>query len=165
MDSNLHTTAQALIYLAAAIGLVGQVIPFFPGVTIIWLAVLAYGLLNGFTWTNGIVFALITLLMAAGNWVDNLLMGANTRQRGTSWLAVGLSMAAMLVFGLLWTPLGGLAASFAVIFLVEFLRLRDWRRALGSVRGMLTGCGWSVIARLGISLVMIALWLVWIFLL
>jgi hypothetical protein len=55
----------------------------------------------------------------------------------------------------------GLLISFLAVFLVEFLRVRDWRKALASLRGMATGCGLSVVVRIGIGLLMIGLWLIW----
>jgi len=63
------------------------------------------------------------------------------------------------------TPLGGLALAFAVVFAVEVIRVRNWRKALESTRGLMMGCGWAVVARFSIGLVMIGLWLVWYFLL
>jgi hypothetical protein len=47
------------------------------------------------------------------------------------------------------------------LFIIEFIRLRDWRKAVESARNMATGCGWSVIVRFGIAIVMITLWISW----
>jgi uncharacterized protein YqgC (DUF456 family) len=150
-----------LVIAGMVIGLFGLVIPFFPGVIVIWLSILGYGLLHGFTVWSGILFGVITLLMLSSTVVDNVLMGVNARQQGTSWLALALSMITLLVGSLLWTPLGGLAISFAAVFLVELVRLRDWRRALGSLKGMAIGCGWTAVVRFGIGLLMIGLWVIW----
>jgi uncharacterized protein YqgC (DUF456 family) len=155
------TALLVLVVAGMMIGLLGLAIPFFPGVIVIWLSILGYALLHGFNVCSGILFGAITLLMIASTVIDNVLMSVNARQSGTSWLALTLGMAALLVGSLLWTPLGGLAVSFAAVFLVELVRLRDWRRALGSVKGMAVGCGWTAVIRFAIALLMIGLWVIW----
>jgi len=155
------TALLVLVVAGMMIGLLGLAIPFFPGVIVIWLSILGYALLHGFNVWSGILFGAITLLMIASTVIDNVLMSVNARQSGTSWLALTLGMAALLVGSLLWTPLGGLAVSFAAVFLVELVRLRDWRRALGSVKGMAVGCGWTAVIRFAIALLMIGLWVIW----
>jgi uncharacterized protein YqgC (DUF456 family) len=157
-----ETGLLTLVILGMGIGLFGLVIPFFPGIIVIWLSILGYGLLHGFTLWSGILFGVITLLMLSSTVVDNVLMSVNARQQGTSWWALALGTVALLVGSLLWTPLGGLALCFAAVFLVELARLRgDWRRALGSVKGMAIGCGWTAVVRFGIGLLMIGLWVIW----
>jgi len=93
--------------------------------------------------------------------IDNILMGASARQKGTSWLAIGIGTVTMLLAGLFLSPLVGLAAAFVAIFLVEFLRRNDWRAALASLRSLIVGFGWTMLARLAIGLAMIGLWLIW----
>jgi uncharacterized protein YqgC (DUF456 family) len=162
MAPGVETALLVLVIIGMAVGLFGLVIPFFPGIIVIWLSILGYALLHGFTLWSGILFGVITLLMIASTVIDNVLMGVNARQRGTSWWALALGMVALLVGSLLWTPLGGLALCFAVVFLVELARLQgDWRRALGSIKGMAIGCGWTAVARFGIGLLMIGLWVIW----
>src|SRR3990172_6492428 len=74
-----------LTLLFMLIGLVGLVIPIFPGILVIWLAALGYGVVTGFTTLGTILFVLITLLMLFGVTIDNILMGAGARQGGASW--------------------------------------------------------------------------------
>ena len=161
--AGLHQALLILIYIGIAVGFIGQAIPFFPSLQVIWLAVLGYGLLTGFARPGAVIFAAITLLMIVDFLLDNVLMSAGARAQGTSWLALGAGLAALLIGSLLWTPLGGLAAAFGAVFLVELVRLKDSRQALASMKGMAIGCGWSALARLATSLIMIGLWLVWYF--
>ena len=133
-----------------------------PGLTIIWLSALAYGLLTGFTLVSGICFALITLLMIFGNIVDQLLMGAKAKQSGASWTGVILSTIAAFVFSFLWPPFGGIIAAMLVLFVFEFIRLRDWRKAGGTTKEMAVGCASAAVARFFIGLVMIGLWVAWV---
>ncbi|WP_322805766.1 DUF456 domain-containing protein [Thermanaerothrix sp.] len=161
MDA-LREVAFPLILLAfMLVGLLGVIIPILPGLVMIWAAALVYGLVMGFEGGGIALFALITVLMLIGSVVDNVLMGGSARRSGASWVAVGVALLGALVGSLLWPPLGGLVLALVGIFAVEYLRLRDWRKALDSTRGLAVGCGWAVVVRALIALLMIGLWLVW----
>jgi uncharacterized protein YqgC (DUF456 family) len=161
MPAYTDTVFLTLVILGMLIGLFSILLVFIPGTVIIWLSILAYGLVTGFNWISGILFTVITLFMVFSTIIDNVIMGATTRQQGTSWLAIGVSMLVLLVAGIFLTPLVGLLLSFLSVFLVELLRVRDWRKALASLRGMASGCGISVVVRMVIGLLMIGLWLLW----
>ena len=161
---DLSQVAIPLVLLAVMLfGLFSLVLlPILPGLVIIWLAALGYGLLGHFTATFPIIaFVIITVLMLFGSVVDNILMGAGARKTGASWISITAALVAGLVGSLLWPPLGGILLSLAALFVVELLRLRNVRSALLSTRSMAIGCGWAVVARFFIGLVMIGLYLVW----
>ncbi len=143
-------------------GLVSLFTFIIPGLTIIWLAALAYGLLTGFSVFSIISMVIISLLMVFGNMVDQLLMGAKAKQSGASWTGVILSTIATFVFSFLWPPFGGMIAGMLVLFVFEFIRLRDWRKAGGSTKEMAFGCASAVVVRFFIGLVMIAVWVIWV---
>lgn len=153
---------QVVIAAVMSAGLVSLFTFVIPGLTIIWLSALAYGLLTGFTLVSGICFALITLLMIFGNVVDQLLMGAKAKQSGASWTGVLLSTIAAFVFSFLWPPFGGIITAMLVLFVFEFIRLRDWRKAGGTTKEMAVGCASAAVARFFIGLVMIGLWVAWV---
>jgi hypothetical protein len=104
----------------------------------------------------------MTLLMVFGNLIDNVLMGAGARSQGASWLGIGAALVAAVIGSLIFPPFGGLVAALLALFIVEVIRVRDWRKALDSTRSMAMGCGWSVAARLAIGGMMIGWWLVWV---
>jgi uncharacterized protein YqgC (DUF456 family) len=161
MPSWTETVLEVLSLVGMLVGVIGLIIPFFPGLVVVWLAQLAYGLLTGFNLGGGILFGISTVLMLVGGLVDNFLMGASAREQGTSWLALGVGMAATLVASLYLTPIGGLVAGMVAVFLVEWARLKDWRRGLSSLRGLAYGWGGAIAIRILIGLVMIALWFAW----
>ncbi|NMC54882.1 MAG: DUF456 domain-containing protein [Chloroflexi bacterium] len=154
-------TLQVITFAAMLGGLFSLVVVVIPGLTIIWAAALVYGLVTGFTWQSGVLFAFITILMLVGNVIDNILMGAGARSQGASWLGIGVALVAAVAGSLLVPPFGGLVAALLALFVVEVIRVRDWRKALDSTRSMALGCGWSVAARMGIGGMMIGWWLVW----
>ncbi len=157
----LDTSLRILTLLIMLIGLFGLVIPIFPGVVVIWLAALGYGLIAGFGTLGGWLFAVITVLMLVGVTVDNVLMGAGARQGGASWIAVAVGVLAGILGTAAFPPVGGLIAAPLGLFAVEALRQRDWRKAFEASRGWAWGCGWAFIIRFGLGVVMIVLWGFW----
>ncbi len=152
---------QILTLLIMSLGLVSLATLIIPGLTVIWLAALAYLLLTGINWASGICFVLITALMLFGSFVDQLLMGARAKHSGASWLAIGVSALATLVGALIFPPFGGILFGLGSIFVVEIIRIRDLKRAAVSTRELAVGCGQAFFARFGIGLLMIALWMLW----
>lgn len=159
--TNWEPAFHIIILAVMLFGLGGLVIPVLPGLVIIWAAALVYGLVSGFTWQNGLLFAVITLLMVGGSLVDNVIMGAGARKEGASWGALAAAIVLGLVGSILLPPIGGLVLALLGIFAFEYYRLRDWRKAAQSTKGLALGCGWSAVVRFLIGLVMVLLWVVW----
>ena len=145
-----------------AVGLISLLFYVIPGLTIIWLAVLVWGIANGFTVSTGVIFGIITLLMIGGNLVDNLLMGTQARKTGASWIAIVVALVAGIAGSIAFPPFGGLIAAAAGILIVEWIRKKDFQAGLQSTGGILKGCGLAVVARFFIGLVMISLWVLWV---
>ena len=139
------------------------VLPLLPGLVIIWAAALGYGLVTGTSTLGWIIFALLTVLMIAGSVVDNVIMGRSAHKEGAPWWAILLAMlAAILGTFLIPIPIvGGILAALGTLFGIEWIRLRDWRKALATMKGMAVGWGWAFVIRFIIGLIMIGLWLVW----
>ncbi len=143
------------------VGLFGLIIPLFPGMLVMWLAALGYGLVVGFKTLGIVIFVLITLLTVAGMFVDNVLMGIGARKGGASWSTLLVATVAGLAGTLLFPPLGGLVATPASVLLLEWWKARDLRKAFTAAGGLAAGWGLSFIARFGIGVVMILLWGAW----
>ena len=112
------------------VGLAGLIFPILPGLVIIWLAGLFYGVASGFTTAGWILFGLMTVLMLVGSVIDNVIMGSTARQKGASWIAIGLAMLLAIAGSLILPPFGGLVFALVGLFAFEFIRLKDWRKAL-----------------------------------
>ena len=143
-------------------GLLSLSIPLMPGLVIIWVPILIYGLINGFNVGSGIIFGVITVLMIVGNLLDNILMGTGARQGGAPWRNILLALLAGLIATFFITPFGGFAVTLLVLYLLEYLRDKDSKKALESTKSMALGCGWAILARMGIGLLMILLWGLWV---
>lgn len=158
---NVEVIIKGITLTAMLVGLL--VIPILPGLVIIWVAALGYGLAAGFGVLGWVMFVLITLLMLVGSVVDNILMGTSAHKEGAPWWVILLAMlAAILGSFLIPVPiLGGILAALLTLFGIEWLRRKDWRKALASIKGMMVGWGWAFVIRFIIGMVMIGLWLIW----
>lgn len=144
------------------VGLFGLIVPVFPGIVIMWLAALGYGVVSSFSTAGIVIFVILTLLMIGGTLVDNVLMGVGARKGGASWLTIGVALVAGVLGTFIFPPIGGLIAAPAAVLLLEFNRVRDWQKAWEALRGLATGWGISFLARFGIGAVMMVLWWVWV---
>jgi uncharacterized protein YqgC (DUF456 family) len=144
------------------IGLLGLLFYIIPGLTIIWLAVLVYGIVTGFNVGSGILFGFITILMVAGNLLDNLFMGSEAKKSGASWLSIVVALVAGIAGTIILPPFGGLLFAAAGILVVEWIRKRDLAEGAKSAGGILKGCGLAVVTRFGIGVLMIGLWVAWV---
>jgi uncharacterized protein YqgC (DUF456 family) len=161
MPNWLNLSLNILVYLIMGVGLFGMIIPIYPGVVIIWAAVLLHGFATGFAVLEIWVLIIITLLMIAGTLVDNLLMGGKARQAGASWLSIAGALVGGLIGTFAFPPLGGIIAAPTLLFLLEYARLRESQKAWDITRGLLTGWGLSFVARFLIGLAMIIIWIIW----
>ncbi|HKY54973.1 MAG TPA: DUF456 domain-containing protein, partial [Anaerolineales bacterium] len=113
----------ALTLVVLVVGLVGLIMPIFPGLVVMWLATLVYALLQNaagrMTGWDWFLFGMITVLMLVGSLVDNLIIARKMRDHFIPWSSILFAFAASLVASLFFTPLIGLAAAPAGLFLAE----------------------------------------------
>lgn len=151
------TTFAVLVF-----GLLGLLIPVFPGLTVMWIATLIYAViqatLGNMTWVDWVLFTLITLLMIGGNIADNIIIAKHVRDKDVPWSSILWSFAAGIVVSLFFTPIIGIIASPVALYLAEWRRLKDKQTALSNTKAWMTGWGWSVAARIGIGVGMIVFW-------
>jgi uncharacterized protein YqgC (DUF456 family) len=164
LPPTLLTVTQVVIFILMILGLFSLLTYIIPGLTIIWLCALVYALLIGLTWPSGILFGIISLLMIFGNTLDQFFMGGRAKKSGASWSTIILSTIAAIIFSFLLPPFGGLIAAMFVLFVLEFIRLKDWRKAGGSTKEMAIGCATAIAARFGVGIVMIGVWVLWVWL-
>jgi uncharacterized protein YqgC (DUF456 family) len=143
------------------VSLCGLIVPVFPGLIVIWLLALLYGILSGFRTLGAMIFVIITVLAILGEISDNLLMSKKARQEGARWLSIAFAFVAGIVCSIAFTPLIGIAATLGTLFLAEFFFSRDHRKAFAVTKGMAIGWGWSFVLRFAVGLMMIALWAIW----
>jgi uncharacterized protein YqgC (DUF456 family) len=158
-----NITLLILTGLTMLIGWLSLFIVIIPGLVIMWVGGLAYGLASGFDTTGWIIFAIMTVLMLVGSLIDNVLMGASARQKGASWWSLGAAWLGAIIGTIVLPPIGGLIFALLAIFIAEYFRLKDTKQAFQSSTSLATGCGWSVVVRLVLGFIMGVLWILWAF--
>ena len=153
----------ALIFLL--LGLVSLIVPVFPGLTVMWLGPLVYAI---FQWLRGnmtgwdwVLFAFITLLMLAGNIADNIIIARKMRDHYVPWRSILFAFAAGIIASIFLTPLGGLLAAPAALFMAETSRLKNRDDAWKSTKAYMVGWGWAFGIRFMIGLVITGSWMFW----
>jgi uncharacterized protein YqgC (DUF456 family) len=147
------------------VGLFGLIIPVFPGLVIMWLGTLVYAIvqssadkMTGWDW---FAFVIITILMIVGNIADNIIIARKMRDHYIPWSSILLAFAAGIVASIFFTPLIGLVAAPAGLFLAEYRRLNNRDDAVKSTKAYMTGWGWAFGARFIIGVTMIGSWMLW----
>ena len=160
-----ETLLEILTFLILLTGLMGLLIPIFPGLTVMWIGALVYAVIQAIsgnmTWVGWLLFVLITLLMIGGNIVDNIIIAKHVRDKDVPWSSIIWAFAAGIILSLFFTPIIGMIASPVGLFLAEWYRLKDKQTAFGNTKAWMTGWGWSVAARVGIGVIMILFWALW----
>lgn len=154
-----ETVAEALglglVIFLFVLGLFGVIIPLLPGILLIWLGVLGYALINGFTEPTALEFAFITLLGLVAGTADWWLPLLGARTTGASWKTLILALAGAII-GTFVVPILGTVIGYAAgIILGEYLRLGDLRQALRASVGGIVGWGVGTAVQLAGAVVMI----------
>lgn len=159
----LQVILETLTLLVLLVGLVGLIMPVFPGLVVMWLGALVYALfqnaagkMTGWDW---FLFALITVLMIIGNIADNIIIARKMRDKYVPWSSILWAFAAGIVASLFFTPIIGLVAAPAGLFVAETSRLKDRKSAMESTKAYMIGWGWAFGARFMIGLAMTGLWM------
>ena len=156
---------ETLTLFAMLLGLVGLIVPVFPGLTVMWIAALVYALIQNaaqkMTGWGWFAFVIITLLMIGGNIVDNIIIARKMRDQYIPWSTIILAFVAGIIASIFLTPLIGLVASPLALFGIEYLRVRDRQAAFDGTKAYMIGWGWAFGARFMIGLIMIGSWMLW----
>lgn len=161
----LQIVLETLTFFALIVGLLGLIVPVFPGLVVMWLGTLVYAILQnaagnmtGWKW---VIFGIITLLMITGSVADNLIIAHKMRDKYVPWSSILFAFAAGIVASLFFTPLIGLVAAPVGLFLAENRRLKDREAAVESTKTYMIGWGWAFGFRFLIGLGMIGFWMIW----
>lgn len=153
-----------LTMVAMVVGLIGTALPLIPGLPIVWLAALVYGLVAGFGTTGAIAFTLITALAVAGIVGSIVLPHRHVAAQGGARSSVFGGVVGALV-GVFAIPLVGLIVGGIVgIYAMEYRRTRDTATAWATTKTLLVGFGHGVLLELGAAILMIGIWVLWVLL-
>src|SRR5688500_7349918 len=106
-----------------AIGVLGTLLPFVPGLPIVWAAALAYGVIAGFGPVGWFAFAFITVIFGAGMIAGFLFpqrrLAASGAPRSTMLAGLALGIVGFFVIPVVGLPLGAATG----VWLAEMSRL------------------------------------------
>jgi uncharacterized protein YqgC (DUF456 family) len=165
MPTWLQIALDTFTLFVLIVGLLGLIVPVFPGLTIMWLGTLVYALIENssdkMTDWDWFLFALITILMIVGNIADNLIIARKMRDKYIPWSSILFAFAASIIASIFFTPLMGLVAAPVGLFLAESRRLKDRDAAIDSTKTYMIGWGWAFGLRFLIGILMIGFWMLW----
>ena len=159
MDSSIWILVG--VALVMAVGLIGTLLPFVPGLPLIWAAALGFGVSEGFETTGWTAMILITLLLAAGIAAKVVLpqrrASAAGAPRSTLMFAALTGVVGFFVIPVVGLPLGALLG----VVVAEHRRTNDWSAAWRSTKQVVIGFGLGTLVEMGAGVAMIACWVVW----
>jgi len=151
---------ELLIGLAMAIGLLGILIPIAPGIILVWLAGLAWALLDGGGLIRWSLFALMTLLMVgalvATVRIPTKSAGHLDAPRGTLWLA-----AIFAVIGFFAIPVAGVLIGFSAgVLLSHLLATNDIHKSFDAMWATLRAFSKSALIQGACGVGICILWII-----
>lgn len=149
-----------LIGFVIAVGVLGTLVPILPGVALIWVAALVYGLAQGFGAVGWVAMTLITAL-AIGGVAAGIVMPQRAALAGGIGVRGQLIAVGLAAVGFFVIPVVGIAVGFVVgVYLVARRRHpeRAWQVTTSTVRAMVLAAGVQFAAGVLMALV----WLGWV---
>ena len=154
--------AFVIALLLMLVGLIGVVLPFFPGLALVWLGALVYGLMSGFGSVGWSFMIAITLLMAGGIVAGIVLphqrVGAAGAPKSTLVTGIVLGVVGFFVIPIIGLPLGAALG----VLLAERSRSNDWGVAWASTKTLIIGFGIGVLVQFVAGLAMVGCWVAWV---
>jgi uncharacterized protein len=154
----VSTGAELAVLLVMLVGVVGVLVPFLPGLVLVWAAGIAWVWFDGHGPAHLFVGVVLTGLLAVGIVAKYVLPARSASGAGApkSTLLVG---AAGAVVGFFVIPVVGLVVGgVAAVYLAELARLQDLGLAWRSTWAVLRGIGIGMLVELTAALLMVGVW-------
>lgn len=136
--------------LLMGVGIVGTVVPALPGIPLIWLTMLGFGVVDKFQRINGAFLAVLLAVTIAAEVADHLARVWGARRYGASRAgAWGAALGA--IAGLFFLPLGLVVGPFLGALVGELLAGRSIKESVRAGWGGVVGTLGSVAMKVGIA--------------
>ncbi len=160
MSNELFVTV--LVALAIVVGIVGTLAPVVPGLALVWVAMLLYGVTLGFGWIGAIAMLVATLLVGLGMYLGVRIPQRTASRSGVSIRGQFLGLL-LAVVGFFAIPVVGAPVGF--VFGVWLVRRQDtgdsgeaWRSTKAAIGSMVRASAAQALCGLGMA----AAWAVWV---
>ena len=153
-----------LVALAMVVGIIGTIIPFLPGLPIVWASALLYGVVEGFGAVGWVCFTIITLV-GIGGLVAAVVVPKRHVEGGGAPFSTIVVGAIGAVIGFFLIPIVGLMVGGVLgVLIAERFRTQDWGLAWQSTKRALVGFGLGALVQMGAGVVMMTTWVAWVLL-
>ena len=150
-----------IVLVMMLVGLAGTLFPVLPGIVLMWVAAIAYGLSFGFDALGIGITAVISVLTVVALVLGVVLPKQAAAGAGASnkaQLAAGVGA----IIGFFVIPVVGLVIGAVVgIAIAEYYEKGDWELAKGSTIAVAKGFGVSTLAQFAIGVAILLIWLCW----
>lgn len=150
------------IALLMAVGLAGVIMPFLPGLPIIWGAALLYGFLTEFGTLGWTAMGVITILAAVGIAASLILPeragAASGASRSTRLFAGVTGLIGFFVIPVIGFPIGACLG----VLLAQYRETADPSEAMRSTVAVIKGFGAGLVAELGAAFAIVLVWVTWV---
>ena len=145
----------ALLMLA---GLVGTIIPYFPGILLILAGALGWAVLGDVGRTGWVAFGVLAAIGVTGMVLSTLLSVRMAAGRGAPRWILGVGLLGVIVGFFVIPVVGALIGGPIAILLAEFYRVRDLDQAWALTVRALKGVGLGILVEFVTAVFLIAIW-------
>ncbi|MDH3249561.1 MAG: DUF456 family protein [Acidimicrobiia bacterium] len=143
------------------IGVVGTIVPLLPGLALVWLAALAWGMLTSFGTAGFLAMTTITLLFGAGIYLGLRIPQKSAAAQGLSIRGTVLGVLLAIGVGIV-IPVVGIPLGFVLgVWIVRIADTGDARAAFSSALATTAALLRASAAQFGIGVAMGSIWLLW----
>lgn len=154
----------ALIAAAMAVGIVGTVVPFLPGLGLVLAAGIAYGFVAGWDATAGIALGTMVLLLLAGTAAKYVLADRSAARGGAPRRSLLLATLGAVVGFFVIPVVGIVVGGVGALAWAEYERLGAWDPARRSTLTTLRSIGTGVLVEAAAGVAMALVWVGWVLL-
>lgn len=147
------------VVVVMLVGFVGLFLPALPGLPVMWVAVLAWVLLDGGGTVRWVAFAVVTVLSIVGTAAAIWLSGRGATTAGAPWWVLLVGTVGMII-GFFTIPIVGvLVGGVGAIWLAELARLQSPRRAWDTTWAAIVGYGVGTSVQLAAGVAVLLVWI------
>ncbi len=157
--------SEAVLFVLTAgvilLGVIGTIVPLLPGLALVWVATLAWGLLTEFGAGGTIAMALITLLFATGAYLSLRIPQKSAAAQGLSIRGTIVGVVVAIAVGIV-IPVVGIPVGFVIgVWIVRIAETGDAGAAFSSALATTAALLRASAAQFGIGVAMGSVWLLW----
>lgn len=148
-----------ILLIFMAIGFIGAFIPILPGALLVWLAVLVYAVMTGFTVIEPGLFITITFIALIAGTANIWLALLGAKAGGAAPRSMAYGIGGIIIGFLIFNLLGAVVGYAVGILASEYREHRQWRLALRAGLAGVAGWGISTLVEAGGALIIIVIFI------